>query len=186
MISKSNIIKNEIKGKIDEIEQQHNVKLSTTQKILLSVNGPISSILIALYGEVNLFILNQHFEKANKDLADRLDINEGDEIHCREIIAHKHGRPLIYALSYIPKSRCSEEVIEDLVGEKLVLGRIIYNHEIETFRKITNISIEKPTPLLKELFKTNADMLSREYIMKKDGKIFIWTKESYPLNFYND
>lgn len=186
MLSNSNVIENEINRKIREVEKQNNIKLSTTQKIVLSTNGPLSSILNALFGEVHLFTLRQHFEKANKEIAGKVEVNEGDEVHHREIIVHKHGLPLMYALSYLPKSRCSDGVIEDLVGEKLVIGRIIRKHRIETFREITNISIEKATPTLKELFQTNEKMLTREYIMIHNGKIFLWTKESYPISYFTD
>jgi len=186
MLSNSNVIENEINRKIREVEKQNNIKLSTTQKIVLSTNGPLSSILNALFGEVHLFTLRQHFEKANKEIAEKVEVNEGDEVHHREIIVHKHGLPLMYALSYLPKSRCSDGVIEDLVGEKLVIGRIIRKHRIETFREITNISIEKATPTLKELFQTNEKMLTREYIMIHNGKIFLWTKESYPISYFTD
>ena len=186
MLSSSNVIKNEIKEKIKEVEKENNVKISTTQKIVLSTNGPLSSILTALFGEVHLFTLKQRFEKADQEIAEKVGVNEGDEVHHREIIVHKHGQPLMHALSYLPKSRCSEGVIEDLVGERLVLGRIIRKHRIETFREITDISIEKATPMLKELFQTNEDMLTREYIMIHDGEIFVWTKESYPLSYFTD
>ena len=186
MLSNSNVIENEINKKIREVEKQNNIKLSTTQKIVLSTNGPLSSILNALFGEIHLFTLRQHFKKANKEIAEKVEVNEGDEVHHREIIVHKHGLPLMYALSYLPKSRCSDGIIEDLVGEKLVIGRIIRKHRIETFREITNISIEKATPTLKELFQTNEMMLTREYIMIHDGKIFLWTKESYPISYFTD
>ena len=186
MLSNSNVIENEINRKIREVEKQNNIKLSTTQKIVLSTNGPLSSILNALFGEIHLFTLRQHFKKANKEIAEKVEVNEGDEVHHREIIVHKHGLPLMYALSYLPKSRCSDGIIEDLVGEKLVIGRIIRKHRIETFREITNISIEKATPTLKELFQTNEMMLTREYIMIHDGKIFLWTKESYPISYFTD
>lgn len=186
MLSNSNVIENEINRKIREVEKQNNIKLSTTQKIVLSTNGSLSSILNALFGEIHLFTLRQHFKKANKEIAEKVEVNEGDEVHHREIIVHKHGLPLMYALSYLPKSRCSDGIIEDLVGEKLVIGRIIRKHRIETFREITNISIEKATPTLKELFQTNEMMLTREYIMIHDGKIFLWTKESYPISYFTD
>ena len=38
MISKGSIIETEIKNKIKELEQQHDVKLSTTQRIVLSTH----------------------------------------------------------------------------------------------------------------------------------------------------
>lgn len=186
MIFNSNIIENNIKKKIEETEKKHNVKLSTAQKIVLSTNGPLSSIISALYGDIHLFALKQRFEKANEETAKKVGVNEGDEVHHREIIVHKHGRPLMYALSHLPKSRCSEEMIEDLVEEKLVLGTIIFKHRIETFREITDISIEKPSPTLKELFQTDEDMLTREYTMTHNGEILIWTKEAYPISYFTD
>ena len=91
MLFSSNVIKNEIKERIKEVEKENDVKLSTTQKIVLSTNGPLSSILTALFGEVHLFTLKQRFEKADKDVAEKVEVEEGEEVHHREIIVHKHG-----------------------------------------------------------------------------------------------
>ena len=184
MFSKSHLIKNEIRQKIKELEQKHNVEISTVQKILLSTDGVITTILDVLYGQVHLFVLRQRFEKADESTANLLDIDKGDEVDIRELIVHKNGRPLVYALSFIPKSNLTEEIIEDLFEERLTTGQIIYKHKIEVLLETTKISIEKPTPTLKELFKTDEEMLSREYIMIHDGKIVIWTKESYPISFF--
>jgi chorismate-pyruvate lyase len=184
MIQEGTIIENEIRGKITEVEQKHNVKLSTTQKILLCIRGPITTILDVLYGEMNLFMLDQHFEKSDERIADLLKISEGDQIDYREVIVHKNGRPLVYALSYIPTSRITERIMEDLQEERLTTGKIIDKNHIETIRVIKNISIEKPTATQTELFKTQEDMLTREYIMFHDKKVVIWTKESYPLSYF--
>ena len=62
MSSKCTAIKNELREMIFQLEQEHNIKLSTTQKILLSINGPVTPILDVLYGEVRLFMLDQHFD----------------------------------------------------------------------------------------------------------------------------
>lgn len=184
MISKGTIIETQIHEKINELEQQHDIKLSTIQKILLSIGGPITPILDVLYGEVYLFMLDQHVKKADKDIADVLNINEGDEVDYREVIVHKHGRPLVYALSIVPLSRCSENVVKDLQEEKLTTGNIIRKYKIETLRDITRIDIEKPTSILEDLFKTSEDMLTREYVIIQHGEIKIWTKESYPLSYF--
>lgn len=84
----------------------------------------------------------------------------------------------------MPISRCTEEIINELYNEKLTTGTIIEKYEVETLRKINSISIEKPTPLLQELFKTNDYMLTREYVMIQNKEIKIWTKESYPLSYF--
>ena len=184
MYSEGTIIKNQIRNKIKELEEEYDIELSTTQKILLSINGPITTILDVLYGEVRLFMLGQHVEEANEDIAKLLDIDEGEEVDYREVIVHKRNHPLVYALSYVPMSRCSEEIINDLCKEKLTTGSIIEKYEVETLRKINSISIEKPTPLLQELFKTNDYMLTREYVMIQNKEIKIWTKEAYPLSYF--
>ena len=184
MIQEGTIIENEIREKITQVEQEHNVKLSTTQKIMLCIRGPITTILDVLYGEVNLFMLDQHLEKADKRIADLLKISEGDEIDYREVIVHKSSRPLVYALSYIPTSRITDKIMKDLKEERLTTGKIIDKNYIETTRVIKKIYIEKPTPTQVELFKTQEDMLTREYIMFHDKKVVIWTKESYPLSYF--
>ena len=184
MIQEGTIIENEIREKITQVEQEHNIKLSTTQKIMLCIRGPITTILDVLYGEVNLFMLDQHFEKSDERIADLLKISEGDQIDYREVIVHKNGRPLVYALSYIPTSRITDKIMKDLKEERLTTGKIIDKNHIETTRVIKKIYIEKPTPTQVELFKTQEDMLTREYIMFHDKKVVIWTKESYPLSYF--
>lgn len=183
MISK-NIIISEIREEIQELEKQHGMQLSNTQKILLSIGGPCTIILDVLYGEVNLFILDQHFKKADENIAKLVNINEGAEVDYREGIAHKNRRPLIYAKSYIPKSEFEDEIIEDLLKEEETLGRILCKIDTAITTKINKIAIEKSTAILKELFKTDEDVLTREYVMMRDEKIIIWTKEYYPLSYF--
>ncbi len=83
-------------------------------------------------------------------------------------------------------SRCLLGVIDDLQEEKLTTGNILKKYKIETLREIKSISIKKSTPMLKELFKTDEDMLTREYVILQHGKIKIWTKEAYPLCHFKD
>ena len=110
----------------------------------------------------------------------------GEEIDYREVIVYKNGRPLVYTLSYIPTSRCSEQIFEDLMNERLTTGRILDKNVIETFITIKNISIEKPSPTLKELFKTDEYMLCRDYLITHNNEIGIWTKEAYPLSYFKE
>ena len=186
MSAKCTAIKNELREMIARLEQEHNIKLSTTQKILLSINGPVTPILDVLYGEVRLFMLDQHFENADKDIADLLGIDEGDEILYRNSIVFKHSKPLIYILSYIPKSRCSDRVINKLLEGKTTTGRIMNESGHETIRIINDISLMKATPILTELFKTTDDMLTREYSMIHKGEIVILTKDIYPLSYFKE
>ena len=179
-------IPNFIRDKIKEVETENGVELSTIQKILCAIEGPVVTMLDVLYGDVNLFVLDQHMERANEDIAEKLDINVGDEANLREVIIHKHGRPLVYGWSLIPKDRCSDTVIEKLLSEDMTTGRILLEHEIETITKIIDITIEKPRAKLKNLFHTEEDILVREYILIHKKKIVIWSKEIYPLSYFRE
>lgn len=183
---KGNVMENKLRDRIMELEEEYDTTISTTQKILLCEHGPLTTLLDVLYGEVHLFILDQHLEKADEEKAELLQMEPGEEIDYREVIVYKNGRPLVYTLSYIPTSRCSEQIFEDLMNERLTTGRILDKNVIETFITIKNISIEKPSPTLKELFKTDEYMLCRDYIITHNKEIGIWTKEAYPLSYFKE
>lgn len=186
MIPEGHYIEHKIKNIIAEVENQNNVEISKIQQILLSIPGPITGILDVLYGNVNLFILDQKFKQADEEIAELLDIPENNDVYYREVIVHKHGHPLVYAASYIPTCRCSNEIIKDLLENRLTTDKIIHKHNRETIRKITKISIERSSPTFEELFKTNERLLTREYIMINNGKIIIFTKEAYPLSYFRE
>ena len=179
-------IPNFVREKIKEVEQKNGVELSTMQKVFCSIEGPVVSILDVLYGDVNLFVLDQHIEKANELVAEHLEINVGDEVDLREVILHKHGRPLVYGISFIPKDRCSNTVIEKLLKEDQTTGRIILEHEIETITKINDIVIEEPRAKLQNLFHANEDLLIRDYTLIHKKKPVIWSKEIYPLSYFRE
>lgn len=186
MYSEVEPIPNVVREKIKEVEEKNDIHLSTIQKILCAIHGPVVTVLDVLYGDVNLFVLDQHMEKADESAAEKLEINEGDEIDIREVILHKHGRPLVYGLSYIPKDRCSNTVIEKLLKEDKSTGRILLEREIETITKVKDIRIEKPDSTIKNLFHDNGDVLIREYLVIHKKKIVIWSEEIYPLSYFQE
>ena len=99
MFSKGAIVTNEIHNKLNEIEEENDIKFSNTQKVLLSIEGSITAILDVLYGEVSIFTIKQHFENIDSKKAELLEIEEGSEINYREVIIFGRGKPMIYALS---------------------------------------------------------------------------------------
>ena len=62
---KGNVMENKLRDRIMELEEEYDTTISTTQKILLCEHGPLTTLLDVLYGEVHLFILDQHLEKAD-------------------------------------------------------------------------------------------------------------------------
>lgn len=185
MITEGTIVKNELHDRIREIEREHNIKFSNTQKVLLSIEGSISAILDVLYGTVSIFVIKQNFKKADSEKSKLLNIDEDDEIYEREALIHGRGRPMIFAGSYIPVKRCRKEAQEDLNRGKISVGRILKKYDIETRREIKSIYIEKPNATLKELFNTSEDFISREYLIIENSEILMWTKESFPVSYFS-
>lgn len=99
---------------------------------------------------------------------------------------HKDDKPLIYAISHIPLSRCDENVCADLVRADIPIGRILKNYNIESRREIHNIFIEKPNETLKELFKTDEDMLARDYVIINKNEVLMWIKEVFPISYFTE
>ena len=159
--------------KIRQVENDYGKTFSNTQKILMTTDGSITAILDVLYGKITLTTLDQHFENADENHAKLVNVDEGEKINYREVIMHKDGKPLIYAISHIPLSRCSENVCADLVRADIPIGRILKNYNIESRREIHNIFIEKPNETLKELFETDEDMLARDYVIINNNEILM-------------
>jgi len=185
MINKNEANKGLI-DKINEVEQEYGKTFSNTQKILLTTDGSITAILDVLYGKITLTTIDQHFENADIDHAKLVNANEGDEINFREVIMHRNGKPLIYAISHIPLFRCSREICADLIRADIPIGRILKNYDIESRREINNIYIEKPNDRLKEIFKTEEDMLARDYVIIHNDEILMWIKEVFPVSQFTE
>ncbi|MBQ7928920.1 MAG: chorismate lyase [Methanobrevibacter sp.] len=184
MNTKGSIVKNEIHNEIKKIEAEHNLHFSNTQKVLLSIEGSITAILDVLYGKVSIFTLDQHFERADDEKAEMLNLSNGDEVHHREVIIFGHGKPMIYARSYIALPRCSKEAHEDIIKGKIPIGRLLKKYKVESRREIKEIYIEEPSAMLKELFKTDEDFVSRDYVVIEHGERIMWTKESFPISYF--
>lgn len=170
--------------KVEQLETQYDEEFSNTQKILLTTDGSITAILDVLFGKITLTTLDQHVEAADESHAKLVNVDAGEEINFREVIMHREGRPLIYAISHIPLKRCTKDVCTDLLSADIPIGRILKNYHIESRREINNIFIEKPNDTLKEIFKTDEDMLARDYVIINKDEILMWIKEVFPISYF--
>ncbi|WP_405286135.1 chorismate--pyruvate lyase family protein [Methanobrevibacter sp.] len=172
--------------KMDDLEESYGQEFSNTQKILLTTDGSITAILDVLYGKISLITLDQHFEDADLDRARLVNVKVGDEINFREVLMHKEGKPLIYAISHVPLDRCSDGICSDLLRADIPIGRILKNYKIESRREVKNIFIEKPNEKLQDLFKTDEDFLARDYVIINNDEILMWIKEMFPVSYFTE
>ncbi len=172
--------------KINDLEVSYGKTFSNTQKILLTTDGSITAILDVLYGKITLKTLDQHFENADEERAQLVNVCQGEEINFREVIMHKDEKPLIYAISHIPLSRCNNDICSDLIRADIPIGRILKNYDIESRREIRDIYIEKPNDRLKEIFNTDEDMLARDYVIINCDEVLMWIKEVFPVSQFTE
>ncbi|MGN1363610.1 MAG: chorismate--pyruvate lyase family protein [Methanobrevibacter sp.] len=184
MDKKENNINKCLIDKINYLENRYNNEFSNTQKILLTTDGSITAILDVLYNKISLKTIEQHFEKADKDVAKHFNIEENEIVNNRTIIMHKEHQPLIFARSYIPLSRISKEIKDSLMAEDIPIGRILKNYKLETRREIGEIRILKSDKELSKIYKTDTDFLSRDYDIIHNGKKFMWIQEMFPINYF--
>ncbi|KZX10637.1 chorismate lyase [Methanobrevibacter filiformis] len=172
-----------ILGKIAKLENE-NIKLSNTQKILLATDGSVTTILDVLNGKIAIKTLIQEFRKATSEIANLLNINEGEDVNFRVVLMYKDDKPLIHAISYIPIKRLDENFKKDLIGADIPIGRILRKYNVESRREIKNVSIEPTNNDFTELFKTDAELLTRDYVIIRYGEVLIWIKETFPTDYF--
>ena len=172
--------------RINEVEKENDKTFSNTQKILLTTDGSITAILDVLYGKITLTTIDQHFEEADEAHAKLVNVPIGEKINFREVIMHIGEKPLIYAISHIPLSRCSDNICADLIRADIPIGRILKNYDIESRREIRHIYIEEPDDKLKEIFGTDEEMLARDYVIINNDEILMWIKEVFPISQFTE
>ena len=159
--------------------------LSNAQKILLTTDGSITSILDVIKGHAKIETLEQKFIEADEKIAKLLDIEVGDEVNYRVVVIETN-EPLIYAVSLIPIKRLENDFKEDIIRADIPIGRILRKHNIESRREIKSVYSEKPSPEIGEIFKTDSMMLARTYNIIHHDEILIWLMETFPYsNFRN-
>ncbi|HTX60780.1 MAG TPA: chorismate lyase [Methanobacterium sp.] len=161
-------------------------KLSSAQKILLITDGSVTSILDVLKGNVDINTLKQEFIPADEEMAENLNIMEGDTVNYRVVIIRTSQEPLIYAVSLVPLSRLNKDIKDDFIRADIPIGRILKKHNIESRREIKSIYTEEPNRELKEIFKTDSPFLSRTYNIIHRGEILIYLKEMFPYSLFKE
>src|SRR5664280_471898 len=167
---------------IHEIEDEVG-KLSNAQKILLTTDGSVTSILDIIRGHVKIETLEQKFVEADSEMARLLNIKVGDTVNYR-IVVIETEEPLIYAISLIAVERLENDIKEDLIRADIPIGRILRKHNIESRREIKSVYFEDQSPEISEIFMVDSPMLTRTYnIIHKDA-ILIWLKETFPYTHF--
>lgn len=176
--------------KIAAIEEQSG-RLSPLQKVLLSTDGSVTSILEMVTGsQVSIRTRAQYVRPAEPDEARILKIVAGEEVNYREvdIVEGESGKVLIHAVSRTPLSRLAPSFQQDLMQADIPIGRIIRRHRLETRREITDVAVGEAGADEAENFGIceHEPMLSRDYRIIHEQQTLIAIRESFPFNCFTD
>ncbi len=159
--------------------------LSSAQKILLTTDGSVTTILDVLKGHVKIRTLIQEFRKADEEVARLLQIEKGDAVNYRVVVIER-DEPLIHAVSLIPVDRLNNDFKEDLIRADIPIGRILKKHQIESRREIKSVAVEKSSPEMVEIFNDESPVLSRTYHIIHQDQVLVWIKETFPSSLFRE
>ncbi len=174
--------------KVEQMFSNLQYKLSKLQKLILLTDGSITTLLEIITSEpVTVKTLTQGITKADYEISELLEIEEGDNINYRVVILKnvESETPLIYAESYTPISRLHRQFKYDLMKADIPIGRIMRERKIESRREIEKIETLFNDEL-SELFDVpyHIPMLSRTYNIINNDMVLIRITETFPLTSF--
>jgi beta-ribofuranosylaminobenzene 5'-phosphate synthase len=174
--------------KVEQMFSNLQYKLSKLQKLILLTDGSITTLLEIITGEpVTVRTLTQGITKADYEISELLEIEEGDNINYRVVILKnvESEKPLIYAESYTPISRLQRQFKHDLMKADMPIGRIMRERKIESRREIEKIETVFNDEL-SEIFDVpyHVPMLSRTYNIINNDMVLIRITETFPLTSF--
>lgn len=163
--------------------------LSTIQRILLTTDGSVTSLLETIVGgPVAVRTLVQEIRRADRETAACLRIQEGEEVNYRVVTLGERasGKVLIYARSHTPLSRLDPVFRSDLVRADIPIGRIMKKHRIEARREINALEVLPSDEELSRIFGTfrREPLLSRRYQIIRHDHPLIAIQEIFPARYF--
>ncbi len=146
-------------------------------RICAGTDGSVTLLLELLTCKiVNVKTLEQNVEKATPEVAELLEIDEGDEVNSRLVTLSADGMVYVLAKSLSAIKRMPQEVRSDLMRADIPIGRILREHKLETRRDILKMEF------VHSVFFGDLPVLSREYRIVYKGKVLIWINECFPVD----
>lgn len=163
--------------------------LSTVQRILLTTDGSVTSLLETLVkGKVSIETRFQGVMPADARTAEILGVSAGEEVNLREVTIREQatGRVLMYARSCTPLSRLEPAFRSDLMRADIPIGKIMRRHRIEARREIFAMEVLHAEEELAGIFGIfrGEPLLSRRYHIVRHERPLISIQEIFPARLF--
>ncbi len=161
--------------------------LSLVQRILLITDGTVTHIVQEYAGEpICVVKLSQSLRPSGEESSE-LQLGEEETVLRRKVLlqGQRTGRNFVYAESVILADRLPEAVRDKLQRTDEPLGKVLQEHQMETFREIIHWG-EEPVGEWGEHFgiQPQATAVSRSYRVWAGQKPIMLITEKFPVTAF--
>ncbi|MFN3383547.1 MAG: chorismate pyruvate-lyase family protein [Archaeoglobaceae archaeon] len=156
--------------------------MNALHRILLTTDGSITSIIEAVtQSQVIVETVTQRVVKADREVAERLGIREGDDVNYRVVYLKSKGIIYAKAVSFTPLRRLANGFREDLMRADIPIGKIMKKHRIEARREIRWGKIIRDETLAEEMKVKKPLFIARNYVIIHRNEVLIDITEFFPM-----
>lgn len=156
--------------------------MNALHRILLTTDGSVTAIIEAVtQSQVIVETVVQEIVKASKEVAERLKIQEGEDVNYRVVYLKSNGLIYAKAISFTPIKRLANSFKEDLTRADIPIGKIMKKHKIEARREIRWGEVIRDEALAKEMGVKKPLFIARNYVIIHRGDVLIDITEFFPM-----
>ena len=162
-------------------------ELSTFQRILLTTDGTLTHILEAyLYEQIQVVKLSEKLTALTQDVK-VMNLSKGTEVIARKILLRGRisRRNFLYAESILVPERLDEKFRDELLKTKTPIGKIWFEHRVETFKEIIDSGKENGN-ILSRYFgvEPESQFFFRSYCVYSHHQPTMMITEKFPVSFF--
>jgi chorismate-pyruvate lyase len=161
--------------------------LSTFQRILLTTDGTVTHILEAyLFEQIQVTKLAEGLVVLAHNLP-VMQVKKGTEVIARKILLRGRisRKNYIYAESIIIPDRLDEQFRKELLHTKTPIGKIWFDHRVETFKEIVDSGKEEAGDLANYFqIEPDENVLFRTYCVYSNRKPTMMITEKFPESYF--
>lgn len=184
VISKDQIVKGDLQTVFDGEASE----LSAFQKILLTANGTVTSMLEAYSSEsIQVVKLSEQLDNIDLQLPN-VKLNQEEQVMARKVLLQGKisCRNFIYADSLILINNLAEKFRYELFNTNKPIGQIWSEQKVETFKEIINYGKEPANELASYFnIKPEENVFFRTYSVSSQGKITMIITEKFPGSYFH-
>ena len=163
-------------------------ELSTFQRILLTTDGTLTHILEAyLYEQIQVVKLSEKLTALTQDVK-AMNLVKGTEVIARKILLRGRisRRNFLYAESILVPERLDKQFRDELLETKIPIGKIWFEHRVETFKEIIDSGKESGNVLSSYFgLEPESKFFFRTYCVYSNRQPTMIITEKFPASFFN-